>query len=165
MGNPKYERGKGPDLYRRSLYTFWKRTVPNPAMVTFDAAERNICIVRRQTTSTPLQALALLNDVQIVETAKILGQKVQQQHGSLSDRIGWAFRSVTGRNATEKELTILGELWNEQKEIFDKDPSAAAKLLATGEAKVDARLPVSEAAANTILALTLLNHDEAVLRR
>jgi hypothetical protein len=165
MGNPKYDRGKGADLYRRSLYTFWKRTVPNPAMVTFDAAERNICIVRRQTTSTPLQALALLNDVQIVEAAKKLGEKIHRQNGGLDERIAWAFRLVTARSATEKELAILRELWNEQKSLFDKVPSAAAKLLATGDAKVDPKLPATELAANTILALTLLNHDEAVVRR
>jgi hypothetical protein len=165
MGNPHYDRGKGPDLYRRSLYTFWKRTVPNPAMVTFDAAERNLCIVRRQTTSTPLQALALLNDVQIVEAAKVLGQRLQQQNGSLNDRIAWAFRSVTARKPSEKELTILRGLWNEQKQLFDKDPPASAKLLATGDAKVDAKWPPAELAANTILALTLLNHDEALMRR
>jgi hypothetical protein len=165
MGNPRYDRGKGPDLYRRSLYTFWKRTVPNPAMVTFDAAERNICIVRRQTTSTPLQALALLNDVQIVEAAKMLGEKIQRQNGPLNDRLVWVFRSVTDRNPSEKELTILRGLWNEQKELFDKEPAAAGKLLATGDAKVDPKLLATELAANTILALTLLNHDEAVMRR
>src|SRR5438067_7321582 len=72
MGNPKYDQSKGGDLHRRSLYTYWKRTVPPPAMVTFDAAERNVCIVRRQPTSTPLQALALLNDTQIVEAARVM---------------------------------------------------------------------------------------------
>src|SRR5262249_23670351 len=79
MGPPKYNGAQGPDLYRRSLYTFWKRTVAHPAMIAFDAAERNVCIVRRQSTSTPLQALALLNDTQIVEAARHLGQRMLKE--------------------------------------------------------------------------------------
>ena len=81
MGGPHYDQSHGPDLYRRSLYTFWKRTVPNPAMVAFDASERNVCAVRRQSTSTPLQALALLNDPQIVEAARHLGQRMLKEGG------------------------------------------------------------------------------------
>jgi hypothetical protein len=165
MGNPKYDRGKGPDLYRRSLYTFWKRTIPPPTMTTFDAAERNVCLVRRQTTTTPLQALALLNDVQIVEAAKVLGQRILLQPGDLRTRIAWAFRHVTGRTASDQELAVLEALWTEQQELFKKDPAAAKKLLATGEAKVDAALPPADSAAATVLVLALLNHDEAVMRR
>ena len=97
MGNPHYDQGRGPDLYRRSLYTFWKRTVPHPAMITFDAAERNVCIVRRQSTSTPLQALALLNDPQMVEAGRQLGQRMLKEGGkSLDEQTAWLFRQVTG---------------------------------------------------------------------
>ena len=81
--------GKGEDLHRRSLYTFWKRTVPNPAMITFDAAERNVCVVRRQTTSTPLQALVLLNDPQIVESSRWLAQRMfKEGKGLLPAKLG-----------------------------------------------------------------------------
>jgi hypothetical protein len=165
MGNPKYDRGKGPDLYRRSLYTFWKRTVPPPAMVTFDAAERNVCLVRRQSTATPLQALALLNDVQLVEAAKVLGQRMLQQQGDVKARMTWAFRHVTGRTATVKEIEVLSKLWEEQRELFAKDEAAAKRLLAMGEAKVDGQLLPADLAASTVLALALFNHDEAVHRR
>lgn len=165
MGNPKYDRSKGADLYRRSLYTYWKRTVPHPAMVTFDAAERNVCIVRRQSTSTPLQALALLNDVQMVEAAKQLGQRMQQQPGTLEDRLRWAYRQVTCRIATEKEVSLLAKLWSEQRAMYQKDPVAVQKLLASGDSKVDPKLPVDELAASTIVALALFNHDGAVMRR
>ncbi|MDQ3624237.1 MAG: DUF1553 domain-containing protein, partial [Verrucomicrobiota bacterium] len=85
MGKPRYEQGRGEDLHRRSLYTFWKRTVPPPAMTTFDAADRSYCTVRRQSTSTPLQALALLNDVQIVEAARLIAQRMLKEGGATLD--------------------------------------------------------------------------------
>lgn len=103
MGQPKYEQGTQDDLHRRSLYTFWKRTVPPPTMLMFDAAERNTCTVLRQNTSTPLQALALLNDVQFIEAARFIGQRMLREGGaSLNDRLAWGFRLVTGRTAAKK---------------------------------------------------------------
>jgi hypothetical protein len=166
MGSPHYDRSRGPDLYRRSVYTFWKRTVPHPAMVTFDAAERNVCIVRRQSTSTPLQALALLNDPQIVEAARFLGRRMLKEGGkTAAERVAWVFCTVTGRTATEKEVNILARLFAEQRELFKADSKAAAKLLAVGDGKKDVKLDTVELAASTMLALTVLNHDEAVMRR
>src|SRR5579883_2371006 len=166
MGSPRYDRSRGPDLYRRSLYTFWKRTVPHPAMVTFDAAERNVCIVRRQTTSTPLQALALLNDPQIVEAARFLGQRMLTEGGKTrAEQAAWLFRTATARAATDREVRILARLFAEQKELFKNDRKAAAKLLAVGDGRNDAKLDLVELAASTVLALTVLNHDEAVMRR
>jgi len=166
MGNPHYDQGRGPDLYRRSLYTFWKRTVPHPAMITFDAAERNVCIVRRQSTSTPLQALALLNDPQLVEAGRHLGQRMLKEGGrSLDEQVSWLFRQVTGRRPTQKETTVLKRLYEEQHELFTADPQGTAKLLGVGEAKNDPKLGKPELAASAVLALTVLNHDEAVMRR
>ncbi|HEY7310769.1 MAG TPA: DUF1553 domain-containing protein [Gemmataceae bacterium] len=166
MGSPRYDRSRGPDLYRRSLYTFWKRTVPHPAMITFDAAERNVCIVHRQSTSTPLQALALLNDPQIVEAARFLGQRMLKEGGATpKERIAWVFRVATGRAAADREVNILVRLFEEQKELFKNDPKAAAKLLAVGDARNDPKFDSVEAAASTVLALAVLNHDEAVMRR
>ncbi len=136
MGSPHYDRSRGPDLYRRSLYTYWKRTVPNPAMITFDAAQRNVCIVRRQSTSTPLQALALLNDPQMVEAARFLGQRMLKEGGTTpKERVTWLFHVTTGRTATDREISILVRLFEEQRELFKAEPKAAAKLLAIGDAK------------------------------
>ena len=166
MGNPKYEQGKGEALHRRSLYTYWKRTVPPPAMITFDAAERNVCIVRRQTTSTPLQALVLLNDTQMIETARLVSQRMLKEGGpSLSQQVAWAFRLVTGRKPTSKETGVLEKIFMEQRILFASDSEAALKLLAVGEAKNDGALDRADLAAGTILAEALLNHDEAVMRR
>ena len=103
MGSPTYDQSHGADLHRRSLYTYWKRTVPHPAMVTFDAAERNVCSARRQSTSTPLQALALLNDVQIVEAARLLSERMQKEGGpSDKSKVAWVFCQVAGRVATTR---------------------------------------------------------------
>jgi hypothetical protein len=166
MGSPRYDRSHGADLYRRGLYTFWKRTVPHPSMVTFDAAERNVCIVRRQTTSTPLQALALLNDTQMVEAARFLAQRMVKEGGkTAAEQAVWVFRTTTARAPTDKEVSILTRLLSEQKGLFKGDPKAAEKLLAVGDGRHEAHLDTVELAARTILALTMLNHDEAVMRR
>ena len=166
MGNPRYDQGKGDDLHRRSLYTFWKRTVPPPAMVTFDAAERNVCTVRRQSTSTPLQALALLNDTQMAEAARFIGQRMFKEGGATTaQKVAWAFRLVTGRRATEKESALLEKLFAEEHDLFTAEPEAAQKLLGVGEAKNDPALAPADLAAGTVLAQALLNHDETVMRR
>jgi hypothetical protein len=122
--------------------------------------------VRRQSTSTPLQALAMLNDVQIVEAARFLGQRMLREGGDgLDSRIGWVFRTATGRRPTARELAILTQLYAEQRELFSKEPSAAKKLLEFGETKTDPSIPSADLAAATTLSLALLNHDEAVMRR
>ena len=166
MGNPAYNQGKGEDLYRRSLYTFWKRTVPPPAMVAFDAADRSNCAAQRQSTSTPLQALALLNDPQVVEAARFIAQRMLKEGGaSAEQRVSWAFRLVTGRAPNAEEAPVLVALLAEQRALFAADPAAAPKLLAVGEAKSDPSLDPNDVAAGTVLALALLNHDAAVTRR
>jgi len=166
MGRPQYDRGKGADLYRRSLYTFWKRTVPHPSMVTFDAADRNVCTVRRQSTSTPLQALALLNDTQIVEAARHAGQRMLREGGATCEsQVAWLFRLVTGRHPTAKEEAVLTDLFREQRTLFMTDPQAAAKFLAVGQTKSDRSFNAADLAAGAVLALAIFNHDEAVMRR
>ncbi|HTH48917.1 MAG TPA: DUF1553 domain-containing protein, partial [Candidatus Limnocylindria bacterium] len=162
----RYEPGHGDDLHRRSLYTFWKRTVPPPMMIAFDAAERNVCAVRRQSTSTPLQALALLNDPQIVEAARHVGERMLREGGTNTQaQVTFAFRLVTGRTPTAKETSILQQLFSEQRDRFAADPGDAAKLLAVGETKNGENLPPAELAAGTVLAQALFSHDEAVMRR
>lgn len=166
MGRPAYPRSRGADLYRRSLYTFWKRTVPHPQMTTFDAADRSVCTARRQATSTPLQALALLNDPQMVEAARGLGERMLHEGGnSDAQRLGWAFRLVTGRAATEAEQGILERLLREQKEEFSRERNRAVKLLAVGEHRSDPRLDPVDLAAAASAALAILNLDAAVYRR
>jgi Protein of unknown function (DUF1553)/Protein of unknown function (DUF1549)/Concanavalin A-like lectin/glucanases superfamily/Planctomycete cytochrome C len=166
MGNPKYEQSHGDDLHRRSLYTFWKRTVPPPSMVSFDAAERNVCLAKRQSTSTPLQALSLLNDVQMTEAARFISQRMLQEGGStLESRIIWAFRLVTSRHPSKDEIKVLEQLFKEQRELFAAEQQSASKLLAEGEASNSPALSPIELAAGTVLAEALLNHDEAIMRR
>ncbi|MBX9628007.1 MAG: DUF1553 domain-containing protein, partial [Gemmataceae bacterium] len=166
MGRPTYDQGKGPDLYRRSLYTFWKRTVPPPAMATFDAADKSTCSVKRQATSTPLQALVLLNDVQFVEAARFVGERVLKEGGKTPDeRTAFAFRLVTGRRPSDRERAVLVALLTEQQAAFEKDPAAAKKLLAVGDKPADPKLPSAELAAAAALANALFSHDEAVTRR
>jgi hypothetical protein len=169
MGRPRYDQGKGDDLHRRSLYTFWKRTVPPPAMVAFDAAERNVCIVKRQSTSTPLQALALMNDPQIVEAARFLGQRMLQRptlpEGDEAARVAWVFRAATSRAPGDREVAILLDLWRGQREWFRKHPDDAKKLLGIGEAKPDPALDPVELAAACLLAQGVLNFDECVMMR
>ncbi len=166
MGNPRYDQSHGGDLHRRSLYTFWKRTVPPPAMVTFDAAERNGCVVRRQSTSTPLQALALLNDPQIVEASRHVGERMLREGGATdASRVAFGFRLITGRTATDREIGVLVRMFQEQRLRFRDDPAASARLLAVGETRNNSGFTNEDLAAGTVLAEALLSHDEAVMRR
>jgi hypothetical protein len=166
MGKPKYEQSKGEGLYRRSLYTFWKRTVPPPTMITFDAGERNVCAASRQSTSTPLQALAMLNDVQVVEAARFIGQRMLKEGGTLRDeQLRWVFRLVTSRDASDREIGVLAELFEEQREIYSIDCLGAEEIRAVGEAKAEDAIPPADLAAATVLAKALLNFDEALMRR
>jgi hypothetical protein len=135
-------------------------------MTTFDAADRSVCTAQRQATSTPLQALALLNDPQVVEAARFLGQRLLTEGGATTaERSAWAFRLVTGRKASDREVALLAAVFDEQRVEYAKDPKAAEKLLAVGEGKPDAKLDRADLAAATQLALAILNVDEAVYRR
>jgi hypothetical protein len=166
MGNPKYEQGHGDDLHRRSLYTYWKRTVPPPSMISFDAGERYVCLAKRQSTSTPLQALCLMNDIQVTEAARHVSERMLREGGAtLEERIAWAFRLVTSRHPNQKELAVLKQIFEEQRELFAGDQQAAAKLLAVGEAANSPEFPPPDLAAGTVLAEALFNHDEAIMRR
>ena len=159
-----YERDRGPGSHRRSLYTFWKRTSPPPSMLTFDATTREFCAVKRQTTATPLQALVLLNDPQYVEAARALAQRAFHEGGSsLAGRITFAFRTLTGRRPSPRELTTLESLYREQTDEFRSGRSDAEKLLAIGDAARDTSIDRVECAAMTVLAQALLNFQDAVM--
>ena len=161
-----YQPSTGADLYRRTLYTFWKRTVPHPSLAIFDAADRSNCAIRRQSTSTPLQALALLNDPQIIEAARHLaGLALQTDIREDSGRAAWICRRVLGRPPTARETTVLGRLLIERRSLFQADRESAVQFLTVGDSRPDPTLDPVELAAWTVLAQTLLNHDSAIHRR
>ena len=161
-----YERDTGVGSHRRSLYTFWKRTLPPPAMLTFDATTREACAVKRQTTATPLQALVLLNDPQYVEAAGALAQRAMREGGSnLAHRITFVVRTLIGRRPDPRELTTLEALYREQYDEFRGGHSDPRKLFAIGDAPPDAALDPAECAAMTVMVQALLNYDETVMKR
>jgi hypothetical protein len=161
-----YTEGKGDDLYRRSLYTVWKRSSPPPSATSFDAAERLVCTVNRQRTSTPLQALVLMNDPQYVEAARKVAERMVREGGATPrDRASYAFRLITSRTPAESELALLERLYADERARFAKQPDAARGLLATGKSTRAAGLPVADVAAGAVVASTLLNTDAAVVKR
>jgi hypothetical protein len=160
-----FKQDSGEALYRRSMYTFWKRTSPPPTMITFDAPDRETCRVRRARTNTPLQALVLMNDVQFVEAARRFAERVMKEGGSqTSERLSFAFRSVTSRSPRDVEAESLTALFNEYLAQFKKDPEAAKKLLAIGESPRDESLAVDELSAWTMITHLLLNLSETVTK-
>ncbi len=164
-----YPQSHGDSLYRRSLYTIWKRSSPPPMMLNFDAAERHTCIVKRQKTSTPLQALITLNDPQFVEAARVLAQREVVKGGSRTEKgellINQFFKSLISRPARREEIDILKQLYAEELADFRKNPKRANALLSVGEYPVDKRLPNIELAAWTVVASTIMNFDEAIIKR
>jgi hypothetical protein len=162
----EYHRDEGEGLYRRSLYTFWKRTAPPPSMLIFDAPTREVCIARRETTTTPLQALVLLNDPQFVEAARVLAERLLRQCGQDVNRgVTTGFRLATGRAPAPAELALLHRLYQEQLDSFAAQPDAAAHYLKTGEQPADTSLPPRQLAAMAVVASALMNLDEFVTER
>ncbi len=164
-GTNTYVVGRGDDLYRRSLYTYWKRSVPNPAMLVFDAPFRETCSLRRPRTNTPLQALNLLNDTTYVEAARFLAERMLREGGSDSDsRITHGFRLLLARRPKAEELRILRDSFERATADFERDPQAAQSLLAIGDKAADASLDRIALAAMTSVASTILNLDEAITK-
>lgn len=161
-----YVRDTGDGLYRRSIYTFWKRTSPPPSMITFDASRRNQCIVRRQTTSTPLQALVLMNDPQFVEASRILAQRMMREGGeTLEEKLTFAFRLLTGRYPADTELSILEMTYQEQYSEFMTSPGSVTELLTVGDAPTLEGINAMELAAYTVTASTIMNSDASIIKR
>lgn len=160
-----YKQSHGPDLYRRGLYTFWKRTSPPPSLITFDAPDREVCTVRRARTNTPLQALVLLNDPTYVEASRKLAERMMTEGGASADaRIAFAFRIATARLPHSKEAAVLRRIFDAQLDVYKKDPEAAKKLLAIGESKRNEQLDAAELAAWTMTASVMLNLDETITK-
>jgi hypothetical protein len=163
---PDYKRDPAPGIYRRSLYSFWRRTAPPPGMLAFDVPGRDVCTVRRQQTNTPLQPLVMLNDPQFVEASRGLAIRMFKEGGAdLTERIRWLFRESLDRAPTEPELRLLTELFNEQLETFRKDATQADAYLKVGDLKPPAELPAIDLAAATVLANAVINLDEAITLR
>jgi hypothetical protein len=160
-----YVQSKGRDLYRRSMYTFWKRTSPPPSLTTLDAPDRETCTVRRARTNTPLQALVLMNEPTYVEAARKLAERILSEGGADADaRIAFAFRLATARLPQPAEAAVLRRVLGEQLAVFRKDIKAAHKLLQVGEAPRNGRLDVAELAAWSVVASMILNLDETITR-
>jgi hypothetical protein len=152
-----YERGEGADLWRRSLYTYWKRACPPPSLMTFDAPTREACVVRRATTNTPLQALVLWNDVQFLEAARVLAERTLGQAGDDAGRVRSMFRRCTGREPSARELALLADALGDHRERYAARPDDARLLIEAGERAVAAEVDAAELAAWTLLASALLN--------
>jgi len=158
-----YTQGHGDDLYRRSLYTYRKRTVPHPSMATFDAPSWEICQVKRAKTNTPLQALALLNDVTYMEAARKFAERMLTEGGSSSDsRLTFAFRLATCRKPTSAELARLRRSLEKYTDRFRQSPGAAEQFVSQGESPRNQSLDVIDLAAHTAVASVLINMDESI---
>jgi hypothetical protein len=159
-----FRRDDGEALYRRSLYTFWKRTAPSPQMAMFDAPTREFCVVRRSTTNTPLQALVLWNDVQFVEAARVFAQRALDEASDTDARLVAMFRRCTARAPRAAELDVLRRTLRGFRERYAAAPADAASLLARGEAPRPEHHDAAELAAWTMIANTLLSLDETIVR-
>jgi hypothetical protein len=160
-----YVQSHGKDLYRRGLYTFWKRTVPPASLATFDAPDREKCTARRAQTNTPLQALALLNDPTYVEAARGLAERTALEAGASADaRITHAFRLATARRPSAREVSVLRGLYQTQLASYRRNRPAAEALVGVGESPRRTRMDAAELAAWTMVASTILNLDETITR-
>jgi len=163
----KYEPSPGDQVWRRSLYTFVKRTAPPTNAVLFDMPSREYCTIKRSRTNTPLQALTLQNDPTYLEAARVLGQRMLKEGGATTEaRVAWVVRQILVRPATPAEVDVLAKAWNRYHERFTtpEGKAAAADLIKQGRSAVDATLDPAEAAASLLVASTILNLDEAVTK-
>ncbi|MDE0264927.1 MAG: DUF1553 domain-containing protein [Bryobacterales bacterium] len=161
-----YTRDTGENLYRRSLYTYWRRTIGPPSMLNFDSATRETCTVRTERTNTPLQALNLMNDVTFVEASRKFGERIYLEGGqSTEERLAHGFEMATGRTPSPRESEILERAFANQLQSFKVDPNAAEQLLAQGDSPVDERMTQGELAAFAMTAGMILNLDETVTKQ
>ncbi|MSR54169.1 MAG: DUF1553 domain-containing protein [Gemmataceae bacterium] len=161
----KYTQSHGKDLYRRTMYTFWKRTCPPAALAALDAPDRETCVVKRSRTNTPLQALVLMNDPTYVEASRKLAERIMNEGGATTEeRLTFVFKLATARLPREKEVEILKRVFDAQKARFTKDKMGAEKLLKVGESPRDEKLDAIELAAWAMVANAILNLDEVVTR-
>lgn len=164
-GTRDYVQSTGPENYRRGLYTYWRRSIPYAAFTIFDAPSREVCVIRRPRTNTPLQALALLNDPVYIEAARGLAQRLLKEGGSTAaDRIRYAFRLVLGRSPSEAEVRLLEAACQREFRRFADDREAANRLIHVGASTPTVEVDIAELAAWTVVANTLLNLDETITK-
>ena len=165
ISNNKYTQDRGANLYRRSLYTYWRRTIPPPTMMNFNAAAREVCIVRGELTNTPLQALTLMNNTLFMESARHLAERMMEASGEdVGGAVDFAFRLTCGRSPGDRERQILVEAYDGFRDMYEKDRAGAAQLLKIGESSRDRRLRVVDHAAMTMTASLILNLDETITK-
>lgn len=164
-GGLRYKRDNGANLYRRSMYTYWKRSAPMPNMLIFDAPTREKCMIQRPITNTPLQALVTLNDPQFVEAARALAQRLIKEGGDdTKSRVDYGFNLAVSRPATEAEFAVIEQVLGDQLARFQKDPGKAKEFLAVGEMPRDETIDTIEHAAWMVVGQLLLNMDETLTR-
>ena len=166
FSNNRYKQDTGPSLYRRSLYTYWRRTIPPPTMAAFNAAEREVCIVRKDRTNTPLQALTLLNNITFTEASRFLAERMIVETATatfdVSEQIRFGFQAVVSRNPIESEAGSLREIYDEAYDYYREHPDQAAKLLSIGERPRNSEVDLASHAALTLVASAILNLDESI---
>ncbi|OYW13355.1 MAG: hypothetical protein B7Z55_16990, partial [Planctomycetales bacterium 12-60-4] len=158
--------GKGDDLYRRSVYTFWRRSGPGPMLEAFDLPKRQVCVARRDTTNTPLHAFVLLNGPQFVEAARVLAETLHKETSGHPDAmLSAAFLRLTSRTPDATEQQILMRMFDQQRVWYQMHPDAAAEYLKIGEKQADAALPFVDIAAAANVINSLMNYDGCVVKR
>ena len=164
-GKPAFIQDTGEKLYRRSLYTYWKRSAPHPAMVIFDAPNRETCVIQRPSTNTPLQALAAMNDVQMLEASRHFAERILHEGGSSNHaRASWAFELATARTPKLSEIDALIDVLQHGLETYKAAPERSELLTNIGESEKDQTLDPSQHAAWTVVASLILNLDEVLTR-
>ena len=164
-GNRRFVQDEGEKLYRKSMYIYWKRSAPHPGMLAFDAPTRETCIIQRQNTNTPMQALVTLNDKQFIEAARVFARNVLQSNNkSFYSKLNFAFESLTGKPTDQLRRRLFEGLYDSQKKIFQSEPQRATELLSIGETKFNDSINPIEHATWTILISTIFNLDETLNR-
>jgi hypothetical protein len=165
-----YTRDSGAGLYRRSMYTFWKRSAPPASMDIFNAPSRETCVVRRERTNTPLQALVTMNDPQFVEAARVLAQNAlldsrkQVTRDQFTGEVNFIATRLLARDLQPKELAVVSKSYHDYLSYYEATPQDAAKLLSVGESASNPSLPKAEFAAMTMVANELMNLDEVLVK-
>jgi hypothetical protein len=164
INGTKYNQDSSDQVYRRSLYIVLKRTVPNPTLANFDGPSRASCVVRRQSTNTPLQALVTLNDPTFIEAAKVIGESITNQQNTTA-AIGLAYRQLTGITPTSKQIALLSAMQQTEYNKFKANPNKIKGWINAGLYKINKTLDPYWVAANSVVASTILNSDATITKR